>query len=113
MSDYSSVDYLRCMFDLSARPWLELDRHLAFLNTHAALGLTPDTLLEGLQVRRSIPVPDEVTDSADERVAKALRRAAGERKWAPWKTISGWKISTMRLRDLGPVWTEDTEYRRP
>lgn len=86
---------------------------MTFLDAHESRGLGPDTPLEGLQLRRSIPVPDELTDSPEERAAKALRRAAGERKWTPWKTIRGWRISTLRLRDLGPVWTEDTEYRMP
>lgn len=73
--------------------------------------IPPNTILEGCSVRVSILIPDELTDTPEQRAAKALRRAQGERKWTPWKKISGWKISKLRYKDLGPVWTENHEYR--
>lgn len=73
--------------------------------------IPPNTILEGCSVRVSIPIPDELTDDPQRRQENAERRKAGERKWTPWKKISGWKISKLRYKDLGPVWTEHHEYR--
>lgn len=75
--------------------------------------IQPDTILQGCFIRHSIALPLEITDTQEQREDKLRRRAAGERKWTPWKKIDGWKISKLRLRDLGPVWTDNAEFKCP
>jgi len=72
-----------------------------------------NTLLEGARVRVSIPVPIEATDTEEQRISIRERQARGERKWTPWKTVTGWKISRNTYNQLGTLWTEHHEWQIP
>ena len=66
--------------------------------------------LQNAYCRYNLLVTHEVTDSPEKIAAITEKRKNGERKWGSWKKVDGWKISKNTYNDLGPVWTDHSEW---